>query len=72
VPTLWIYAENDTYFPPALSRRLADAFAAAGGKADYVLLPPVGGEGHAAIRSNAWERPLVTFLAALPEAPGKN
>lgn len=66
VPTLWIYAENDTYFAPALSRAMADAFAKAGGRVDYVLLPPVGSEGHGAIRSNAWRGPLTAFIAALP------
>ncbi|HMB75630.1 MAG TPA: hypothetical protein VKN76_04485, partial [Kiloniellaceae bacterium] len=33
VPTLWLYAENDSYFPPDLSRRMATAYTAAGGKA---------------------------------------
>ena len=46
VPTLWLYAENDSYFPPALSRRLVDAFRRGGGKAQYELLPAVGPEGH--------------------------
>lgn len=65
VPTLWIYAENDTYFAPALSRTMADAFVEAGGRADYVMLPPVGNEGHGAIRSNAWRGVLTTFIASL-------
>jgi dienelactone hydrolase len=66
VPTLWIYAENDTYFTPALSREMADAFSQAGGRAEYVLLPPVGSEGHGAIRSNAWRGALTTFVAPPP------
>jgi dienelactone hydrolase len=46
VPTLWIYAANDTYFNAGLSARMADAFRAAGGLADYHLLPALGEEGH--------------------------
>ncbi|MGY4284232.1 dienelactone hydrolase [Bradyrhizobium sp. LM2.7] len=46
VPMLWIYIENDTFFGPALSKRMHEAFNAAGGKAEYRLLPPFGNEGH--------------------------
>ena len=49
VPTLWIYAENDSYFGPALSRRMVDAYRAAGGIAEYRLLPPYGADGHTLI-----------------------
>ena len=67
LPTLWLYAENDTYFAPALSRRMADAFRAAGGKVEYDLLPAVVGEGHGLIQTSGaaatWEPYLETFLA---------
>lgn len=66
VPTLWIYAENDTFFPPELSRSMAHAFTGAGGRAEYHLLPPLTGEGHFAIRSDAWTGVLQNFLAAAP------
>jgi dienelactone hydrolase len=46
VPMLWIYIENDTFFGPALSKRMHEAFTAGGGKAEYHLLPPFGGDGH--------------------------
>jgi dienelactone hydrolase len=46
VPVTWLVAANDTYFSPALSRQLADAFRSGGGKADFRLLPAYGGEGH--------------------------
>jgi dienelactone hydrolase len=46
VPMLWLYIENDTYFGPELSKRMHAAFAAAGGDAEYHLLPPHGSEGH--------------------------
>jgi dienelactone hydrolase len=46
VPMLWIYIENDTFFGPALSKRMHEAFTAAGGNAEYQLLPPFGNDGH--------------------------
>lgn len=51
VPMLWIYIENDTFFGPVLSKRMHDAFTAAGGRAEYHLLPPFGNEGHFLIGS---------------------
>lgn len=45
-PMLSIYIENDTFFGPDLSRRMIDAYTAAGGNAEYHLMPPFGGEGH--------------------------
>ena len=69
IPTLWIYTENDSYFPPRLSRAMADAFRSAGGKADYRLLPPFGAEGHLLAESEnaepVWGPALEQFLATL-------
>jgi dienelactone hydrolase len=46
VPVSWLVAANDTYFSPDLSRQLADAFRAGGGKVDFRVLPASGSEGH--------------------------
>jgi dienelactone hydrolase len=46
VPVTWLVAANDSYFSPALSRQLADAFRVAGGKVDFRVLAAHGGEGH--------------------------
>jgi dienelactone hydrolase len=46
VPVVWLVSANDTYFSPELSRRLADAFRAGGGKVDFRVLAAYGGEGH--------------------------
>jgi dienelactone hydrolase len=46
VPMLWFYIENDTFFGPALSRRMHEAYTAAGGNAEYHLMPPFDNEGH--------------------------
>jgi dienelactone hydrolase len=46
VPVTWLVAANDSYFPPALSRRLAEAFQTSGGRASFNVLPATGDEGH--------------------------
>lgn len=51
VPMLWIYAENDTYFGPELTKRMHQAFVEAGGNADYRMLPSFGTDGHFMINS---------------------
>jgi dienelactone hydrolase len=50
-PMLWLYSENDTFFGPDLSRRMHEAYMAAGGNAEYHMLPPSGGDGHFLISS---------------------
>lgn len=74
VPMLWIYAENDSYFGPALTKRMHDAFAQEGGNAEYHVLPAFGNDGHFMIDSPdavpIWS-PLVTrFLEAHSIAGG--
>jgi hypothetical protein len=39
VKVTWLVAANDSYFSPAFSRQLVDAFRGAGGKADFHVLP---------------------------------
>jgi hypothetical protein len=46
VPTLWVYSENDSYFPPSLARRFHDAFTEAGGRAQLVIAARFGDDGH--------------------------
>jgi dienelactone hydrolase len=46
VPVTWLVAANDTYFSPALSRQMADAFRAGGGRVDFRVLAAYGSEGH--------------------------
>jgi dienelactone hydrolase len=69
IPTLWIYTENDSYFAPRLSGAMAAAFRAAGGKADYELLPAFGDDGHFMAErpgsESAWGPAVERFLAAL-------
>ena len=46
MPVTWLVAANDSYFSPALSRQLADAFRGGGGKVDFHVLAASGSEGH--------------------------
>jgi dienelactone hydrolase len=46
VPVTWLVAANDTYFSPALSRQLYEAFRGGGDKADFRVLAASGSEGH--------------------------
>ena len=61
VPTLWVYAENDSYFSPGLAHRFHDAFTAGGGKAELIVVGPFGDDGHTLFsrRGTAIWRPLV-------------
>jgi dienelactone hydrolase len=53
VPVTWLVAANDTYFSPALSRQLADAFRSSGGRVDFRVLAASGSEGHWLAESEA-------------------
>jgi dienelactone hydrolase len=46
LPSLWVYADNDHFFGPALAERFRDAFASAGGNVTFVKAPPFGIDGH--------------------------
>jgi dienelactone hydrolase len=47
IPVTWLVAANDSYFPPTLSRQMADAFRRGGGKVNFIVTPATGSEGHA-------------------------
>jgi len=75
VPVTWLVAANDTYFSPALSRQIADAFRAGGGKVEFRVLAASGSEGHwlaeteAGVKSAAPE--LARALKALTPTAAK-
>jgi dienelactone hydrolase len=70
IPTLWLYSQNDSYFAPALSKRIFAAFRGAGGTGDYYLLPPTGADGHILINSDnaiaLWAPIVERFLQSVP------
>lgn len=46
-PVTWLVAQNDTFFPPDFSRRMAAIFRNAGDdRVNFQVLPPFGDEGH--------------------------
>ena len=45
-PVTWLVAANDSYFSPAFSKQLVDAFRSGGGKVTFQALAAYGGEGH--------------------------
>lgn len=69
IPTLWLYAENDTFFGPQLSKRMADAYRSAGGRVEYHLFPSISNEGHFLIYSSEsvrlWSGLADKFIASI-------
>jgi len=72
IPSLWIYAHNDSKFPPRIATDMFDAFRANGAPAEMILAPDYADEGHNFIEAvDLWWPMVDTFLAAqhLPVAP---
>jgi dienelactone hydrolase len=46
IPMLWVYAENDHFFGPAIAAQFHKAFTNAGGVARFVRAPPFRRDGH--------------------------
>ncbi|MES2127916.1 MAG: CocE/NonD family hydrolase [Pseudomonadota bacterium] len=56
LPSLWIYGENDSLFPPALVRRLHHNYEQAGGQARLVMTPPFKHDAHGLLASRDGEK----------------
>ena len=72
VPMLWVYAANDHFFGPVLARRFFDAFAGAGGRAQFIAAPAFGDDGHRLFGRRGietWSPWVDRFLAAQGLAP---
>jgi dienelactone hydrolase len=46
IPSLWMYAENDSFFGPDLVHRMRAAFGESGGDSKLVMFEPEGKDGH--------------------------
>jgi dienelactone hydrolase len=74
-PQLWVYADNDRTFPPAVVRDTLQAFQAAGGRTELLMLPAIGADGHDGLMTPdgmaQWLPEVLAFLSAqgLPAAP---
>jgi dienelactone hydrolase len=66
IPMLWVYAQNDQSFGPALAWRMFQAFTAAGGKAEFVAAPAFGQDGHTLFSAGVtdWPATVDGFLAS--------
>jgi dienelactone hydrolase len=68
VPSLWLYAANDTFFEPVLARSLFDAYAAGGSAAEFKAMPASGTEGHflfiQPVGQSQWIPVVTEFLRA--------
>lgn len=69
IPVTWLVAVNDSYFAPAFSRELADAFRGSGGKVDFRTLPALGSEGHWMIELDAGVKAASSELARALNPP---
>lgn len=66
IPMLWVYSENDLFFRPELSRKFHVAFTTSGGRAEFVLVPPFGQDGHSFFARGVaqWTPIIDRFLTA--------
>ena len=67
VPMLWVYAENDHFFGPAVAKRSLAAFTSGGGKVTFIAEPPFGKDGHTLFSQRGiprWTPAVDRFLAA--------
>ena len=64
LPSLWVYAANDSHFPPDLAARFHGAHNGAGARAELRALPAHGADGHAFIRTGIahWRPHVDSFL----------
>lgn len=65
LPMLWIYSENDHWFPPAMAQRFDAAYKKGGGVDQFVVAPPDGEDGHHLyMHFSAWSDTVTAFLKA--------
>ncbi|MDP3357502.1 MAG: hypothetical protein Q8M51_16775 [Polaromonas sp.] len=66
IPTLWVFAENDSRYTANTIRASHEAFQAAGGKARLLLSPPIEGDGHHIHQKPAfWRAALKEYLTEI-------
>ena len=72
VPSLWIYTENDKYFPPSVSREMYLKFSKKAKNSTYILKAPFGEDGHAFFHKAdpvMWGKEVDDFLVTLRSNP---
>jgi dienelactone hydrolase len=65
LPILWIFAQNDRWYPPYMVKQFEDAYRGAGGASQLVMAPPDGTDGHDLFSHvPAWSGIVDAFLKA--------
>jgi hypothetical protein len=65
LPMLWVYSQNDHYFPPAMAVRFDEEYRKGGGADEFVMAPADGEDGHHLYgHIEAWEPVVLKFLKA--------
>jgi dienelactone hydrolase len=65
LPMLWIYAQNDHWFPPPMAQQFQAAYAKSGATMQFLLAPPDGEDGHHLyMHVAAWSDTVDAFLKA--------
>jgi len=65
LPMLWIYSQNDHYFPAAMATKFDEAYRKGGGTDEFVMAPPDGEDGHHLYaHTEAWSETVTAFLKA--------
>jgi dienelactone hydrolase len=65
IPMLWIYSENDHWFPPEMAHKFDEAFRAGGGLDQLVMVPPYRDDGHGYYYDiSGWTPVVEDFLKA--------
>lgn len=63
VPTLWIFAQNDHWYPPRMAKGFEEAYRDGGGASQLVLAPPYGSDGHDLFSDvSVWSDSVQAFL----------
>lgn len=65
LPMLWVYSENDHFFPPEMATQFDAAYRKGGGADEFVMAPPDGDDGHHLYgHTEAWSATVTAFLKA--------
>jgi dienelactone hydrolase len=73
IPVTWLVAANDSYFPPDLSKQMAESFRSGGGTVNFLTLPAFGSEGHSLAEADGGDKIFGPVLdAALKTGPVKS
>jgi dienelactone hydrolase len=65
LPMLWIYSQNDHWFPPAMAQKFEEAYTKSGATNQFVMAPPDGDDGHHLYAHvAAWSDTVEAFLKA--------